>query len=114
MIKLMCLIPLKAGLSPEAFRDYYENHHVPLVKRLCPEMKAYRRNYVTREFLRKPEGAASLGFDVLTEVWIDDATYAEWSKVTADPPATNPIYEDELKFVDPTRVWMFRVDETPL
>jgi EthD domain len=45
LFKLICHFKGKPGLTLEQFRDYYENHHVKLVREVLPHAIDYRRNY---------------------------------------------------------------------
>jgi hypothetical protein len=38
----------RGDISVEEFRDYYENHHVPLVLGFAPMPRVYKRNYLIR------------------------------------------------------------------
>lgn len=116
MIKLVGLFKIKPGMSPEDFRDYYENNHVPLIQSLMPQIREYRRNYVVPGSLfvaghlgTTPPAAPC---DVITECWFEDrAAYDEMCALTADPAIGGRIAEDEAKFFDRDHMTMFLVDE---
>lgn len=63
MMKSVCLISRLRGSTPEAFRDYYENHHSRLGSRYFPFTK-YVRNYLV-------SASPSVDFDVITEFFFD-------------------------------------------
>ncbi|MDP4918131.1 MAG: EthD domain-containing protein, partial [Haliea sp.] len=63
MMKSVCLISRRSGSTPEAFRDYYENHHSRLGSRYFPFTK-YVRNYLV-------SASPSVDFDVITEFFFD-------------------------------------------
>ena len=78
-IKKILLIRRKPDTSPAQFRDYYENHHVPLaLKLLGPFMLDYRRNYA-QPADPTATGAArgTMDDDVVTEIWFRDRAAME-------------------------------------
>ena len=70
--KIMLFMKRRPGMSVEAFRDYYENSHVPLCLKYTSGVKRYIRRYI--DPLPHPETgpAGELPFDVITELWFDD------------------------------------------
>jgi uncharacterized protein (TIGR02118 family) len=66
MVKMVCFLKRKPGMSMEDFRDYYEGHHVPLIKRLLQFHTSYKRNYLAAPRAGKPWPSAP--FDVITEM----------------------------------------------
>jgi uncharacterized protein (TIGR02118 family) len=72
--KILLLMKRKPGMSREAFRDYYENHHVPLAMRHGGGVTLKR--YVRRFLEPQPHGefgdGGELAYDVITELWFDD------------------------------------------
>jgi uncharacterized protein (TIGR02118 family) len=67
MHKLLLFMKRKPGMSHEAFRDYYENRHVPL----CMNYMAGAERYF-RRYLEPVEGMPEMEFDVITELWFKD------------------------------------------
>ena len=61
MLKLFAFLAKRADLTPQAFRDYYENHHVPLICSLVAPPLVYKRNYVQRGDALNLEGGAAIG-----------------------------------------------------
>ncbi|MCZ4344086.1 EthD domain-containing protein [Sphingomonadaceae bacterium G21617-S1] len=117
MIKLVALFKIKEGMTREAFIDYYENNHVPLVKKLMPQLRYYRRSFVRPEtmfYAGHMEGAAPPPppFDVMTECWFESQKhYDAMIAVTADPDKGPVIAADEANFLDRSSMTMFLVDE---
>jgi uncharacterized protein (TIGR02118 family) len=112
-MKLMLLFTRKAGVTPEAFRAYYETRHVPLSLRLLPYFKSYARNYVQREGY-DPTGAGNAGpaFDVVTEITFETREDFEgMMRAMADPKILDQIVADEENFIDRSKLVMFFVDE---
>ena len=109
MIKVLAFIRKRPDLDLAAFRDYYEQHHAPLINRLLPYYQQYNRNYLVTPFRL---GQAGEDFDVVTElVFASQAEHDAWRAALADPTVLEQIRADERNFLDPgaTRMWV--VDE---
>lgn len=103
MTKVVLLMKRKAGLSLEAFKDYYERNHAPMAKRLLGEyMLRYTRNYrsggISTEKTDAPDGE---DFDVITEIWYKDKASmdAMWKRAR-DPEVAAEMDADGAKFMD--------------
>lgn len=99
--KIVLMMKRRAGLSVEAFRDYYEEHHVPLVTKGGVGMTRYVRRYLEPQDHPETGPAGELPYDVITELWFDDErvfrrTLAHLT--TTVMPAE--IVEDESKLFD--------------
>lgn len=66
MIKLVALVRRKAGMSPQAFRDYWLGTHAPLAAAI-PGMRGYRINIAG-----DPGGQPEAPYDGSAEIWFDD------------------------------------------
>jgi uncharacterized protein (TIGR02118 family) len=115
MKKLTFLFKRKPGMTPEQFREHYENRHVPLALRLLPYFSDYARNYIRHDLAYRPEGLHidnAPSFDVVTEVtFATDADYDLMMSRLADPTVAKQIIEDEERFMDRKATLMFFVDE---
>jgi hypothetical protein len=115
MKKLTFLFKRKADMTPEQFRDHYENSHVPLALRLLPYFSDYARNYIRHDLAYRPEGLGvdnAPQFDVVTEVtFATEADYDLMMKRLADPTVSKQIIDDEERFMDRKATLMFFVDE---
>lgn len=112
MHKAIVLLKKKNGLTREQFIDYYENTHVPLIRRLLPSIGEYRRNYLDLSLGTKPDPAHHPGFDVVTEIWFADSV--AWERFIADartPEIAAAIAKDELNFLDRSANRSIGVDE---
>jgi uncharacterized protein (TIGR02118 family) len=112
MFKTIALLKRKPGLSRAEFIDYYENHHVPLIRELQPQIREYRRNFIELDGAYLFPGAEAPDFDVITEMWYDDrdaydAAMAVWS----DPAMVERRVRDESNFIDIDRIRFFIVEE---
>jgi uncharacterized protein (TIGR02118 family) len=112
MFKVIVLIARKAGLSREDFMHHYETVHVPLVRKLVPQLVEYRRNYVDPAEMVVMPGAATPDFDSVTEMWFRDrAGYEELTTLNADPVKGALLAEDAALFLDAAMTRMFVVGE---
>jgi hypothetical protein len=111
MFKVFAFLVRKPGTTIEAFIDYYENHHVPLICSLAPPPTTYKRNYLKRGDKNNLEDG-SIGFDVVTEqVWPDEATFRAWVGKLAEPGTAEKVDADERRFLDKSRYWAYVIDE---
>ena len=110
--KLVIFMKRRAGLSAEAFRDYYENRHVPLCARYMRGVTHYVRRYL--QPLPDPETGASkeMDFDVITEVWFEDRAIfdAVLSAAVADTMPED-VKRDEEQLFDRARTCFTTVSE---
>jgi uncharacterized protein (TIGR02118 family) len=100
-VKLIGLLKRKSGLTREAFIDYYENNHVPLVTRLVPLGRHYRRNYVDKMRINGREADGDFDYDVVSEVRFEsDENYSAFAQAMADPKIFQQIVADEENFLE--------------
>jgi len=117
MIKFVALLKKKDGMSREAFIEYYENHHVPLIQECIPSILEYRRSYVMPEHMFVAGHNVEVApppppFDAITELWFSDmGKYQEMYAATADPAVGGRIMHDEENFLDRSQMTMFLVEE---
>ena len=101
--KILMFMKRRPGMTVEAFRDYYENHHAPLCEKYTRNLKRYIRRFINP--LPHPETGPvdELPFDVITELWFDDEAQF---KGTVDYITTSimpdEVVEDEKKLFDRT------------
>ena len=112
MYKSIALLKRKPELSREDFIAYYENNHVPLIRRLLPGIRGYRRNFIEPEGAFVSADAAARDFDVITELWFADrAAYEAAMAHHERPEVAGAIAADEENFLDRSKTRMFVVDE---
>lgn len=96
MRKRISLKTRRPGLSPEAFRDHYENRHVPLgleyVDRF--QWRRYVRNYVVATI------GTPVAFDGYAEFWVDDEADDEALARFVASPEFATLHEDDGRFLD--------------
>lgn len=105
MLKLLAFITAKPELSRDEFIDYYEHHHVPLVRRLLPMVGEYRRSYVTPELQLR--AGPELDYDVMTELlFANQAALDDFWRTIQRPEVIAAIREDEANFLVSERTRM--------
>jgi len=111
MFKVFGFLTKRDGIETQAFIDYYENHHVPLICRLAPTPIVYKRNYLSRgDELNKDDNA--IDFDVVTElVFPDRAAYLAWRAALSKPGSGEQVAADEEKFLDRSRTRACVIEE---
>jgi uncharacterized protein (TIGR02118 family) len=73
MIKIVALIPRRPDVSPEAFQNYYEQHHAPLFQRsIPPEVAGAITHYVQNHTVQMGNGTTQPAYDCVTEIGFDD------------------------------------------
>jgi hypothetical protein len=107
---MIVMVKRKLGLTPEQFRDGYENSHSRIAVELFGHLwLEYRRNYLTagRRFAAsdRSDGPDEIGFDAVSEfVLRNEAALAEMGRIGAT--YFERIKEDEAKWFDQARSWI--------
>ena len=111
MLKVFGFLTKRAGMETQAFIDYYENNHVPLICSLAPTPIGYKRNYILRSDELNKE-AIMIDFDVVTElVFPDRAAYLAWRAQLSKPGSGERVVADEEKFLDRSRTRACIIEE---
>jgi uncharacterized protein (TIGR02118 family) len=116
MFKFICTIKKKNGMNRQAFIDYYENNHAPLLVRIMPPIGVYRRNYPQyadplKDAIGRGSDDGEATFDVFTEVIFDTREQADTYMAAFSKPAIQKqIIADEANFVEPGGVVVYVVD----
>ena len=108
-IKKIVMVRRKAGLSPEAFRDGYENSHSRIAVRLFGHLwLSYSRNYLLTGSNFKSglnDGPDIVGFDAVSEfVLRDEAAWTEMNRIATEN--IEMIKEDEARWFDQVHSWL--------
>ena len=110
MIKLVCFLKRKPGLTHDEFIDHWLNRHAPLIAS-TPELA---RHVVRYEQLRPTPHASWMGtpdYDGITMQWMESAQSFE--DFLAEPTYAALIAPDEKTFLDTSAlVWM--ITEEPV
>ncbi|HET6173311.1 MAG TPA: EthD domain-containing protein [Gaiellales bacterium] len=112
MFKIMAFLSKREDIETRAFIEYYEEHHVPLIRSLAPTPIGYKRNYLVRGDEINAEDE-SIDFDVVTELTFPDrAAYLAWgAQLEAASHGEPVIAEDEQRFLDRSRTRAYVVRE---
>ncbi|KIF77567.1 hypothetical protein QR77_34430 [Streptomyces sp. 150FB] len=109
MLKLLSYLKRRDDITSEAFKEYYENSHVPLILSLAPSPTVYKRHYLVRgdaANLREDE----IDFDVVTELgWEDRDVFNAWMTAVSD----ERVGIDEARFLDRARTRAVLVEDRP-
>jgi uncharacterized protein (TIGR02118 family) len=107
VFKVFAYLSKRSDITTEAFIDYYENHHVPLVLSLATMPTVYKRNYLVPGDAANRE-SPSIEFDVITEmVWDDRAGFENWIATLG----VEAIATDEANFLDRSKTKAYVIDE---
>ena len=111
MLKVFGFLIKRADMDTQAFIDYYEKNHVPLICSLAPTPIVYKRNYLSRDDEFNKEDKA-IDFDVVTElVFPDRAAYLAWRAQLSKPGSGEQIVADEEKVLDRSRTRACVIEE---
>jgi hypothetical protein len=112
MYRVFGFLTKRDGLSMSEFKDYYENHHVPLLLSLAPRPLIHKRRYVNRgeEFMKS---GFPVDFDCMVEVAFadEDAFLAYMGKLFGPEAVDDAVAVDEARFLDRSRTRAYVVDE---
>lgn len=93
--KILIFLKRKPGTSVEAFRDHYENRHVPLCMKYMGGAKRYFRRFIDTF----PD--AEFDYDVVTELWFDDrAAFETALNYAGRGILPEEVIADEERFLD--------------
>ena len=110
--KILLFMKRRPGMSLEAFRDYYENHHAPLCAKYSRGLKRYMRRFVTPQPNPDTGKAGELAFDVITELWFEDEpTFRGTVNYIATTLMPDDVVGDERKLFDRATMRMATVIE---
>jgi hypothetical protein len=110
--KILLFMKRRPGMTFEAFKDYYENHHAPLCEKYASGISRYLRRFLTPH--RNPETGATeeLPFDVITELWFEDeAVFRGTVEYLATSIMPDEVVADEKQLFDRSRTRMATVVE---
>lgn len=120
MAKLIFFLKRKSGITPEQFREHYENSHVRYAQKYIGHLlTGYVRNYPTFAMLDPssvPPGTQpapyDVGYDAITEMRVKDmAAIEEIGRIFNDPEIQPILKADEHKFLDDKATVMIMCDE---
>lgn len=111
MKKFMVLLKRKPGLTPEQFRDHYENNHIPLGETFIGHLLVgFSRHYpgAMADFAsddwttgRMGEADAGCAYDAISIYQFrDEAAVAEMTEILKRPEVSQALSQDENRFLD--------------
>ncbi len=114
--KILLFMKRRPGMSMEAFRDYYENHHVPLAMAnsggRAPGIVRYMRRYLTPLPHAESGTNEELPYDVVSELWFDDeAIFRGTVDYLSTTVMNEAVVTDELNLFDRPTMRMAVVTE---
>jgi hypothetical protein len=117
-ITFLIFVTRKPTLSPDAFKDYYENKHIPLLRSLAGPIFpiSHTRRYLARDptppdypprvILGNPDG---FDYDAFAEATFENEDMLrEFQKVMV----SKEVLEDEDRFTDRSRLRVVALGET--
>jgi hypothetical protein len=110
--KILLFLKRRPGMAPEAFRDYYENVHVPLCLKYSRGVSRYFRRYLDPMPDPATGEAQELPFDVITELWFDDeAIYRATVEFLSGGSLPQEVIDDEERLFDRSKSRFATVEE---
>jgi hypothetical protein len=111
--KILLFMKRRPGMTLEAFKDYYENHHAPLCSKYAsPGMIKYMRRFITPQPNPETGEDGELPFDVITEMWFDnEKVYQGTVKYLATTIMSDEIIADEKQLFDRPKLRMATIVE---
>jgi hypothetical protein len=111
MIKLICFLRRKPGMSLDDFHGHWLESHGPLIANtpeLARHLVRYEQNHRLRsDYARDPDGAP--GFDGATIQWLD--SMESFFGFVREPKYAELIASDEKRFLDRSSLVVFFSDE---
>lgn len=103
--KILMFLKRRAGMTVEAFRDYYERQHAPLCLKYASGVTRYVRRFLDPHPNPETGAADELAYDVITELWFDDeALYRGTVKYLSSSVMPDEIVEDEKNLFDRSKI----------
>ncbi|KAH6986637.1 hypothetical protein EDB80DRAFT_690782 [Ilyonectria destructans] len=111
MMKAYYFLWRRTGMDRNEFIDYYENPHVDLILRNLPKHDDFRRNYPAWDRSNTADLGSPL-FDAMTAITYESPVkFAEALATFYSQPFNQIVTEDELRFLDRSRIKFVMVDE---
>jgi hypothetical protein len=110
--KILLFMKRRPGMTFEAFKDYYENHHAPLCAKYASGVSRYVRRFLTPHPNPGTGATQELQFDVITELWFEDeAVFRGTVQYLATSIMPAEVVEDEKQLFDRAKTRMATVVE---
>jgi hypothetical protein len=110
--KILLFMKRRPGMTFEAFKDYYENHHAPLCAKYASGVSRYVRRFLTPHPNPETGATQELQFDVITELWFEEeALFRGTVQYLATSIMPHEVVEDEKQLFDRAKTRMATVVE---
>lgn len=126
---ILIYVTRKPSLTPEEFKDYWENHHIPLLQSLTGDSfpRQHRRKYLARTARKGFGGPANkdnpllvlrgspedFDFDGMAELtWDDEAAFHKFYNAIYSKEAAAKLARDEEVFLEPGKLKAVVVDDS--
>jgi hypothetical protein len=110
--KILLFMKRRPGMSFEAFKDYYENHHAPLCAKYTSGVDRYLRRFLTPHPNPETGATEELQFDVITELWFkDEAIFRGTVQYLATSIMPDEVVADEKQLFDRAKTRMATIVE---
>ncbi len=96
MVKLLSFIKYLPEISREVGQELYEREHAPLVVRLLPMIREYRRNYFPN---LQSIGGAGVAFNAVTEICFESQEALGEFRKMLQGEAGSIIRDDAVRFI---------------
>ncbi|KAF7187092.1 hypothetical protein HII31_11569 [Pseudocercospora fuligena] len=117
VLKVLIFTKRLPSLTPAEYKDYYENHHMPLIRRISGDTAflSHTRNYIPRNSDTNTAqlimGEKDLDFDCVTEVIYRDLQHLHLQMATIGTDENTRLREeDEDKFIERSSVRIVMVE----
>ncbi|PVI07316.1 hypothetical protein DM02DRAFT_608867 [Periconia macrospinosa] len=118
---IIVFVTRKPTITPEAFKDYWENHHIPLLQSLTGDLfpREHKRLYFARAERKGFGGPANkdkpllilrgspedFDFDATAELtWENEQTFHKFYKAVHRSETQAKLVKDEEIFLDPGKM----------
>lgn len=99
--KILLFMKRRPGMTRDAFREYYETHHVPLALELSNGLSRYVRRYLEPVPRVETGSGEDLGYDVITELWFtNEQIFNGTVKYLSTTILSDEIIDDEMMLFD--------------
>jgi uncharacterized protein (TIGR02118 family) len=110
VVKLVCFLKRREGLSREEFFDHWLNRHGPLIASTEPFASLVKR-YEQHPRVPEPAWMGTAGYDGVTIQWFDST--ADVEAFVGAPEYASVLAPDEASFLDTDAlVWMITEEPT--
>ena len=111
MVKLVCFLKRKEGLTLDEFYDHWFNSHGPMLASTEPFKTLVKRYEQHKRHAGAPDWMGTPGYDGITIQWFD--TVADFEAFVTAPEYATTVAPDEQSFLD-TDAFVWMITEEPV